>query len=304
MVATSRPFDHTGIAPLVRAVEREVRICWSFSAGDLTATVLPGTIFAVAGWVSGDTDDWPLPLLIPTCLVYFWLYLYPFNLSNQLVGVDEDRLNKPHRPLITGLVTVRGAWWRLCLTTVAFLLLGALLDVLEWTVLWIGAWIFHNHLGGARTMWGKNAAMVAGTIAQLAGAWQITTPLNSTAWMWILSIALPLTVLVSLQDLRDVNGDVAVGRRTAITVFGEQSCRRFFAAAFAVYPVLLYVLLYRHTPTAAQASGVVAALLSFVIAGRVARLRTRRADNFTYLLYTYWYCATLISAAVACALSE
>ncbi|WP_280441614.1 UbiA family prenyltransferase [Nocardia brasiliensis] len=286
--------------PIVGAVGRELRICWAFSAGDLTATVIPATTFAVAGWMSAGAVIWSLPVLLTECLAYFWLYIYTFNLSNQLVGIDEDRLNKPHRPLVTGLVTPNGTRKRLAVTTSVFLVLGAQIGVLEWAALWVGAWLFHNHLGGARTMWGKNAAMVVGTIAQLAAAWHLATPLTATAWTWILSIALPLAVLVSLQDLRDVTGDAAVGRRTAITVFGEYGCRRFFSAAFAIYPPLLYVVLYRDSSTAALTIGTLAATLSYTISYRVIRLRTRRADNTTYLLYTYWYCATLVSAIAAC----
>ncbi|MEV2224745.1 UbiA family prenyltransferase [Nocardia vinacea] len=287
------------VGMLTSGLLREFHICWSFSAGDLTATVVPATTFAVAAWTSTHAGVAALPLVLAECLVYFWLYIYTFNLSNQLTGIEEDRHNKPHRPLVVGLVTPQGAMWRLVWVTAAFLALGAALQVLEWTVLWIVAWAFHNHFGGARALWGKNAAMVAGTIAQLAAAWQIVTPLTPTAWTWIAAIAIPLSVLVSLQDLRDIDGDVAVGRRTAVVVFGELACRRFFAAAFVIYPVAMYFLVYRDAPAPAALLGVAAALLSFVIAYRVIRRRDRRADHTTYLLYTYWYCLTLASAILA-----
>ncbi|WP_433761602.1 UbiA family prenyltransferase [Nocardia sp. CA-135398] len=287
------------VGVLTSGLLREIHICWSFSAGDLTATVVPATTFAVAAWASTHTGVAALPLVLAECLVYFWLYIYTFNLSNQLTGIEEDRRNKPHRPLVVGLVSPQGARWRLMWVTATFLVLGAVLGVLEWTVLWIVAWCFHDQFGGARTLWGKNAAMVAGTIAQLAAAWQIVTPLTPAAWTWIAAIAIPLGVLVSLQDLRDIDGDVAVGRRTAAVVFGEVACRRFFAAAFSGYPIAMHFLVYRNAPLPAALVGIAAALLSFVIAYRVLRLRDRRADHTTYLLYTYWYCLTLASAVLA-----
>ncbi|MFI6362307.1 UbiA family prenyltransferase [Nocardia sp. NPDC050630] len=287
------------VGTLTSGLLRELNICWSFSAGDLTATVVPATTFAVAAWMSTRAGIASLPLVLAECLVYFWLYIYTFNLSNQLTGIEEDRRNKPHRPLVVGLVTPQGAKWRLVWVTAAFLALGAALQVLAWTVLWIAAWAFHNHLGGARALWGKNAAMVAGTIAQLAAAWQIVTPLTPAAWTWIAAIAIPLSVLVSLQDLRDIDGDLAVGRRTAAVVFGEVACRRFFAAAFVIYPIAMHFLVYRNAATVTALIGAAAALLSFVIAYRVLRWRDRRADHTTYLLYTYWYCLTLASAVFA-----
>ncbi|QBJ98143.1 ubiquinone biosynthesis protein UbiA [Rhodococcus sp. ABRD24] len=284
---------------LVRALLHEARVCWSFTWGDLSATVLPATMFAIAAWNSTDLPAQSILVVVAKCLVYFWLYIYTFNLSNQLIGIDEDRINKPHRPLVTGLITPTGARRRLMVATAAFLIVGTLFGVLVWTCLWIAAWALHNHLGWARTAWGKNAAMVAGTIAQLAAAWQIVTPLSDTAWTWILTIAIPLGALVSLQDLRDLAGDAAIGRRTAVMVMGEENSRRFFCLAFAVYPVLTYLALYRGAPTAAQYIGGAAAIISLSIAYRVIRLRDRRSDNTTYMMYTYWYCITLVSAVFA-----
>lgn len=299
MAAPAEAAARRRVGVLTSGLLRELRICWLFSAGDLTATVVPATIFAVAAWASTRVSVASLPQVLAECLVYFWLYIYTFNLSNQLTGIEEDRRNKPHRPLVVGLVTPRGAKWRLIWATAAFLALGAVLQVLEWTVLWIAAWAFHNLFGGARTLWGKNAAMVAGTIAQLAAAWQIVTPLTPAAWTWIAAIAIPLSVLVSLQDLRDIDGDMAVGRRTAVVVFGETACRWFFAAAFASYPIAMHFLVYRNAPVPAALLGLIAALLSYVIAYRVLRCRNRRADHTTYLFYTYWYCLTLASAVLA-----
>ncbi len=298
MTVDIKPTD-TRIGRLVRAPIHEARICWSFTWGDLSATVLPATTFAIAAWNSTGLPAESLPTVIAKCLVYFWLYIYTFNLSNQLIGIDEDRINKPHRPLVTGMITPTGARRRLVLATVAFLVVGAALGVLLWTSLWVAAWGLHNHLGWARTGWGKNTAMVAGTIAQLAAAWQIVTPLTDTAWTWILTIAVPLGVLVSLQDLRDLAGDAAIGRRTAVMVMGERSSRLFFCVAFAVYPVLTYVALYRGAPAVAQCIGAAAGALSLAIAYRVVRLRDRRSDNTTYMMYTYWYCITLASAVFA-----
>lgn len=283
------------------SVRRELRICWSFTRRDLTATVIPATTFAIAAWVHSGRPATILPVVGSQCLIYFWLYIYTFNLSNQLIGIEEDRLNKPERPLVTGLVTPREAWWRLAVTTALFLAAGAAFGVLEWTLLWIAAWVFHNHLGGARRFLGKNAAMVAGTVAQLAAAWQLVIPPNALAWKWILAIAIPLGVLVSLQDLRDVRGDIAIGRRTAVTVFGDRACRYVFAVAFAVYPLVLYALLYRHGAWPAVTMWGVCATVSFTIAYRVLALRTSRADHATYMLYTYWYCLTLASAVAALA---
>lgn len=296
IVDRPRPRTCAAVRTVTGPTIRELSLCWSFTWGDLSATVVPATIFATAAWSHAHLPVADLPSVLARCVLYFWLYIYTFNLSNQLTGIAEDRVNKPHRPLISGLITPRQAWWRLSITTTAFLTVGTAFGVLEWTLLWTAAWIIHNHLGGAKTWWGKNSAMVAGTIAQLAAAWQIVTPLTPVAWTWILAIAVPLGILVSLQDLRDMGGDIANGRRTAVMVWGVSNSRLLFCIAFAVYPVGLYFLLYQHAPASAVVIGGVACTLSWAIAVRVVRWRTPHSDNITYMLYTYWYCATLVSA--------
>ncbi|MFD3427332.1 UbiA family prenyltransferase [Nocardia fluminea] len=286
---------------VVRAPLRELYLCWSFTWGDLTATVLPATLFAAAAWAHTGHTASSMAAIVPQCVVYFWLYIYTFNLSNQLVGVDEDRINKPHRPLVRELLSTNGAWTRLVLATIGFLLVGLALGVAEWASLWVAAWVFHNHLGGARTWWGKNAAMVVGTVAQLCAAWQIVTPLDEQAWRWILAIAVPLGILVSLQDLRDTAGDIAGRRRTAVVVFGEQRLRTVLCVMFAVYPVPLYWLLYSRAPALASVVAAGAATITLLISWRVVRYRNSKADNTTYMLYTCWYCLALASAVPALA---
>ncbi|GGK63082.1 UbiA family prenyltransferase [Nocardia camponoti] len=261
--------------------------------------MVPATLFTTAAWGYDGADVSRLPVLLAAAVVYFALYIYTFDLSNQLTGIEEDRLNKPHRPLVTGLVTPAGARTRLIVATVAFLVTGAATGVLEWALLWTAAWYFHNHMGGARRLWGKNLAMTAGTIAQLSAAWQLVTPLDSTAWRWILVIAVPLTLLVSLQDFRDLHGDHANRRRTLVMILGEPASRALMCACFAVYPALLYVVLYRHADLATTLCAIVVAILSEAIAVRILRLSGRRADNRTYVLYTLCYCVILASAIPA-----
>lgn len=42
-------------------------------------------------------------------LVWIWIHLLHFNLSNQTMDVDEDRLNKPKRPVAAGRISLSNA---------------------------------------------------------------------------------------------------------------------------------------------------------------------------------------------------
>ncbi|MFF0458585.1 hypothetical protein [Nocardia africana] len=106
----------------------------------------------------------------------------------------------------------------------------------------------------------------------------------------------PLGVLVSVQNLRDVAGDVAIGRRTVVVVFDGRPLRVVLSGLFAVCPFVLYSLMHYRAPTNAIMIGGAAPALLWVIATRVVICRNPKSDNITYTLYTCCYCLTLFSA--------
>ncbi|MCS6881395.1 MAG: UbiA family prenyltransferase [Oscillochloridaceae bacterium] len=284
----------------LEAARSEAVLHWKFNRYDVAATFIPGLLFVLAAWHVGQADWMALPSTLLWGALYFWLYCSVFCISNQLAGEHEDRLNKPDRPLPSGLVTRRGAWARWFVVMGLFALAGWRLGVLEWALLWQTVLTLHNQGGWSRHYATKNLAMVLGAIAQLAAAWQMVRPLTPTAWDWILVLALPLLTHVSLQDLRDVAGDRAVGRRTLPIVFGEWPSRLFLAGAFAALPLAThFVLLAPLGPRPdVVALDVLLAAFCLVIAGRILWLRYPAADHRTYMLYNYWYCFTLAAAIV------
>lgn len=282
------------------AILSELHLYWRFTRYDISATVMPGLLFALAAWHSTQPDWNTLPGLILWGTLYFWLYYITFCISNQLAGEAEDRLNKPDRPLSSGLVSRRGAWVRWVGAMALFSLVGWWLGVLEWTLLWQVTLTLHNLGGLARHYWLKNLSMTLGAIAQLAAAWQMVRPLTPEAWVWILVPAITLLSNASLQDLRDIEGDRMNHRRTLPIVFGVHFTRWFVAVAFVLLALLSHVALF--LPAGLNAGVLLLDLflagLCFVIAGRVLLLRTTAADHVSYMLYTYWYCFVLAAAIV------
>jgi 4-hydroxybenzoate polyprenyltransferase len=284
----------------LEAVRSEVILHWKFNRYDIAATFIPGLLFVLAAWHADQPDYSALPSRLFWGSLYFWLYCSVFCISNQLAGEQEDRLNKPDRPLPAGLVTRHGARGRWLIVMGLFTLAGWRLGVLEWALLWQAVLVLHNQGGGSRHYATKNLVMVFGAVAQLAAAWQMVRPLTPTAWDWILVLALPLLTHVSLQDLRDVAGDRAVGRRTLPIVFGEWPSRLLLAGAFALLPLAThFVLLAPLGPRPDVVTlDVLLAAFCLVIAGRILWLRYPAADHRTYMLYNYWYCFTLAAAIV------
>lgn len=281
------------LAPL-----REIQLSYRFIRLDLSSAFAPAVLFTAAALKAGPALNVAgLLAAAARTVLYFWLYTYTFCLSNQVVGVEEDRLNKPHRPIVVGMVSQRGALIRWIVVSIAFSLVGAWFGVAKWALLWLAVSIAHNFLGLARGWFLKCAFMSAGIVAQLAPAWEMVTPLTPVAWRWILVIALVIFATVSLQDLRDIAGDRALGRRTLPLLVGEARIRIALSAVFALLPLVIHLLLLAPLggPLVVQCSAVTG-VLSLLIAGRILLCRSREADHRSYLLYTSWYCLLLLCA--------
>jgi 4-hydroxybenzoate polyprenyltransferase len=195
---------------------------------------------------------------------------------------------------------VRGASLRWLISMVLFAVVGAWLGVLEYALLWQLIIVVHNVVRGARNWVVKNLSMSLGIVVQLAAAWQMVTPLTPDAWRWILLPASVIFPLIPVQDLRDMEGDRAVGRRTFPLVFGARVTRVLLCVCFGLLPLAVHWTLM----APAGASSCVwlcdsaLAIGALWIGARVLLLRSRGADHRTYMLFTYWYCLLLVSAVV------
>ncbi|NJO82022.1 MAG: UbiA family prenyltransferase [Blastochloris sp.] len=281
-------------------VGRECRILWGVLVYDLSATIVPGLLFAVAAWHTPVGMSRSLFEVLGQAGLYLLLYALVFCVPNQIVGIAEDRLNKPTRPLPSGMLTVRGAWVRWGVAMFLFTLLGWWWQVLPWVVLWQVTSLIHNLGHGDRHYVTKNLAMCAGVIAQLAGVWSLVAPLTLTVWTWITVPALSMLMHVSVQDLRDTVGDHVVGRRTLPLVIGWKHSRYLLAVAFLALPVGSQLILF--APAGVTLSEwVCSGLLTgccLVIAGRLYWYAAPEAQQCTYMLFTYWYCLLLASAII------
>lgn len=157
--------------------------------------------------------------------LYGFLYLYSFVVANQIDGVDEDKINKPDRPIASGATSVRAAKLRWLILTSIYLAYSYALGVEKPTMLWIATTIAHNFLGFANFGPTKDGCMGAGCIAQLTAAWAIGGSPTGMGWEWIKYITLYMSWPIPLQDLRDVPGDKAAGRLTTPILMGDTLCK-------------------------------------------------------------------------------
>ncbi|MFC4494397.1 UbiA family prenyltransferase [Streptomyces ovatisporus] len=285
---------------LPRRMWREVFISWRFVSNDLWSTVVPASCFVVAAVRHAGLGAAEAAAAFAGGLLYFWLFIYGSSLINQITGVEEDRLNKPFRPLVTGDSSYRGAKARLMAVSVVFPALGWLLGVLLWALLWQLLYMLHYAWGGHRHWFGKNLLIALGVVSQLAAAWQMVTPITTAVWQWIVTMAALTFLIIGIQDLRDVEGDRLLARRTMPIALGDTRCRLVLGVCcVALLPVTHFVMVAPagfHWWTV-----VIDAVLggaSLLLAGRVVLLRGPAEDHRTQRVVEWWYTFVLATAIV------
>lgn len=155
--------------------------------------------------------------------------------SNDLTDQAEDRVNKPDRPLPTGVVTPRQALLVTCLLAVAALLLSAPLGLAPVTIaaaVLLLLLLYNRRLKGAS---GVGNLLIAG----LAAGALLPGVVAVYGWQWapfrklfpaVLALALFIFAREVVKTLEDRTGDGLVGKRTIALTLGIGGTVRLVAA--------------------------------------------------------------------------
>ncbi|KAL0483745.1 digeranylgeranylglyceryl phosphate synthase [Acrasis kona] len=206
----------------------EAKICWGFIRIDFPIATIPPLLFSITALklCIRDFGFDPMQTLVNSVysLIYFVLFLYTFTLSNQVIGVDEDKINKPQRPIPSGMITVEDAKKRLYFYNAVYFLISFYKGVVPQTLMWQAATFFGHFGGGHKNGIIKNFLnSVAGIIPQLAGAWKIMYgEVPDHINQWIIYVAWIMFFLMPIQELRDIPGDKLNGRKTLPIMLGEK----------------------------------------------------------------------------------
>lgn len=275
------------------------RTIWLFTYSDMKTIIFPqsilGTILASAACLFQETTlaHDSLDLLFfryPLALFWTWSHLLPFNIFNQLSedAINEDRINKPWRPLPAGRLSRRQARLMMLAHYLIAIAISFGIGGLRQGLLTIGLGVWYNAGGGAdNSVLVRNFINAAAYISFASGAMEaaLGSPLilSRTLLKWMCILAAVILLTVQLQDLFDIEGDASRGRRTMPLVLGD-TVTRWYSAIMVV------------------ASGIVCpaywslgwygfglpVLLGLTIAARTLAYRHPRADTRTFLIWNGW----------------
>ncbi|KAJ7231253.1 UbiA prenyltransferase family-domain-containing protein [Mycena rebaudengoi] len=276
---------------LLELISYEFDIFFAFTWRDWTTTIIPGSTWAVGAIATGQPSAASLLYRLPRLVVWLTLYIYFFNLTNQITGIDEDRVNKPGRPLPSGQITLRGAKMRWLAVFVAFIATAIPSpSLLAESAIWVLTAAFLCLTTAGAHWFGKNCVgMFIGPMTLLSASWRAIAPLTPPAQRYILAISLWVGATANIQDLRDVEGDQAVGRKTLTIVYGDAVARRiiFGSTVFLAVGILWWGGVLAIAPVSLV-------LVHWFLAYRVVHaVGGPRYDHKTYMKYTYTFCYIL-----------
>ncbi|KAJ8117306.1 hypothetical protein OPT61_g1462 [Boeremia exigua] len=224
------------IGDITGTVRFQARTLLLFTGDQILDTVIPGTAFGIFAALSGSSLDLPtqgtISILsrIPQVSVWLWLVILQFCVQNQRSSdsVEEDRINKPWRPIPAGRMTSAQADKLLAVASVLAAALSYQLNVMPIFLAYTFLITAYNDYGG-----GNKAGIVrnlfcgAGFSCYFSGALRIAigmdTSMSYAAWKWAVILAMGvLSTTIQTQEFRDEAGDKARGRRTLVTELGRK----------------------------------------------------------------------------------
>ncbi|MVT08340.1 UbiA family prenyltransferase [Chitinophaga tropicalis] len=291
---------------LARAISREILIVWKFIDNNIWDTILPSLMIFATGWIYNDSPWADLPLTLLTSVTYAVLYIYTFCLSNQIAGIEEDRINKPYRPLVTGLVTVREAYRRMYIYNLVYALYALYLGIFWYSLAWIVVSYYLNLRGGSKHWITKNiVGMTLATFLLFNVQWHISLSdnqfVNSRLESYFALMSAWAGCALHLQDLRDVAGDKLLGRKTLPISIGDAKARQllFIHYLFFLPGVFLCSMLticnleeLRHSWKAVIVFGI-QLFVHWTVAFRLLKYRDPESDHKTYIIYVILFVATI-----------
>lgn len=224
---------------------------WLFTFSDMKTILLPTSAFGFLYSYYEPFFNSPTQSTSPstiqraiTSLFWVWINLLPFNISNQIqpLAVEEDKINKPWRPMPSRRLTCQEAKTLMLsfysIAAASSILLGGVRQCA--LLMFLGYW--YNNLQGAGGLISRNFINACGFLSFTTGATEVARGAflqpNRSSLLWISVVAAVVSTTVQTQDMPDQAGDAIHGRRTLPLVAGDGNARwitAIFMLAWSVY---------------------------------------------------------------------
>ncbi|KAI5886105.1 uncharacterized protein SCHCODRAFT_02643238 [Schizophyllum commune H4-8] len=218
--------------------------------------------------------------------VWLELHLLAFEIMNQVTGIEEDKLEKPHRPIPSGRISPSSARALYACVVACALLMSARHGITWVTAVYAVAITVYNEGGLARFWYFKSGLASLGYACFISGpavCFSQGRPLPPQAIIALTQLGLIFFTTGHAQDFRDRDGDSLIGRRTLALILPQAFARWTLSASILAWAL---ALCYYWAPPA---------LFSAVVYGLAGATAvsfltdySQEADQRSYDLYNLW----------------
>ena len=249
---TSKPFPL--VSPLLKpensARMKFLRLYWNFAR---PFTLVPPMIGIFSGSLIGYGASHAHVRILHVALVVLAAAVLnaASNALNQICDLENDRINKPHRPLPSGQMTTTQAWAFVGVTYLAALGMVAVVNWETFAIYVVAALATIAYsappLRLKRHPVGSNLviALIRGELLKVAG-WAAVSTVLSSIEPWYIGFIYFVFLLgaTTTKDFADIEGDRAAGCITLPVRFGATWSARAISPSFVVPWLLMPLGLY------------------------------------------------------------
>ncbi|KAK0671264.1 UbiA prenyltransferase family-domain-containing protein [Cercophora samala] len=271
-------------------------LIWQFTENDFPTFILPNSAFGIFGALAGPrlfSDEtgptvsevlWRVPIVI----LYNWYMTFIFDLANQrgADSVEEDRINKPWRPIPSGYATMEHARILLLSSIPLAMAMNWYLGVFfEGIWILVLVWMYNDLRGGDHML--RDPLIAAGSLGFNGGSLRLAggvgRTVNDEGHLWTVMIAAVILTTGYIQDLKDQVGDKLRERKSVPILIGDGLCRVVIAAF-----ILSWSFACAYFWRLKLWAFVVPVLLGAGIGMNGLLKRNREADYATWRTWCFW----------------
>lgn len=276
---------------------RLLSLIWDFTESNFSTFVLPNSAFGIlsafaACVLTNGPQPTPTRILqrLPVVMAFNWYNVLNFDLANQWSpqSVEEDRVNKPWRPIPTGKATSDQARRAMLFTVPAALVLNYCLGVWrQGLFIQVITWLYNDIRGGDEVVRDLLIAVAYGCFnsasLNIAVGAANDDCISNWGFLWTTMISGVILTTMQVQDLKDQAGDRLRGRQTVALWLGDQ-VSRVSIAVFVCFWTVACAYFWSAGPLGYALPGVTGA----VVALRVLLKREPVEDSHTWKCWCLW----------------
>lgn len=282
----------------MHAISYHLYTLWLLTYSDLKTTVCPGVVFALFSCLSGPVltthDSTPGSATMSRIVhvtLWTWVHTLLVDIQNQSQpgAAQEDKINKPWRPLPAGRLTHSQMKGLLSAMYLIIPLVGFCMDTSPQSLGMIVLGFIYNDLGGAdKNFMVRNILNAMGISCLCSGATSVALTgsqgsMTAMGHKWFLLVAAVIATTVQVQDMADQAGDRLRQRHTMPLIFTNGLTRWTITISIAFWSFCCPLFFHLGI-----VGFMIPVMVGAIVASNTLTIRSVEGDKQTYRLYNLW----------------